>query len=124
MEVNLSTKKNSVRQSDLVVQYILSRSLKQLEDLSVESISNNLKINRTQLWRIFKMEKSMTLEEYIFRIKINQAACLLINKTDLTIKEVGKRIGYYCYDYFIRVFKQYFGITPGKYREMKNQKLN
>ncbi len=109
-------------QSDLVVEYILIRELGELESLSVETIARNLKISRAQIWRTFKKEKKMTPEEYIFRIKLTQAAILLQYRTELSVKNISEAIGYYCYDYFIRIFKQYFGTTPGRYRELKNKR--
>jgi two-component system response regulator YesN len=111
--------KRKLCQSDKIVKFILSRDSVELETLSVESIARHLGTNRTRLWRIFKKEKKVTLEEYIFRIKINEAAFMLQNKQELTIKEIAERTGYYCYDYFIRVFKQYFGTSPGVYRDLK-----
>lgn len=117
-KMNLHYKKKY--QSDSIVEFILTRKQDELETLSVESIARSLGINRTRLWRCFKKEKKLTLEEYIFRIRINEAAFLLQNKTELTIKEVAEKTGYYCYDYFIRIFKKYFGISPGRYKNLKN----
>lgn len=109
-------------QSDLVVEFILIRELEELENLSVEYVARSLKISRAQLWRAFKHEKHMTPEEYIFRIKLTQAAYLLQYRSELSVKHIAETIGYYCYDYFIRIFKQYFGTTPGRYRELKQRK--
>lgn len=117
-----SNLKRKVCQSDKIVKYILTRKNEELETLSVEKIARHLGTNRTRLWRIFKKEKKVTLGEYIFRIRINEAAFMLQNEHDLTIKEIAERTGYYCYDYFIRVFKQYFGTSPGLFRDLKGSK--
>lgn len=119
--MNLKTKKK-VCQSDRIVEHILTLKPEELESLSVENIARSLGTNRTKLWRIFKKEKNITLEEYIFRIKITEAAFLLHNENGLTIKEIAEKTGYYCYDYFIRIFKQYFGTSPGRYKDLKNFK--
>lgn len=115
---NFSEKK-ILKQTDKVVEYILTRETGEFEALSVESVARAMNKNRTRLWRCFKREKGMTLEEYIIRVKLNQAAILLQTRPDLTVKEIGEKVGYYCYDYFIRVFREYFGTTPGKYRDLK-----
>lgn len=117
-----SNSKKKVCQSDRIVKYILSRESEELETLSVEKIAQQLGTNRTRLWRIFKREKKVSLGEYIFRIRINEAAFMLQNERDLTVKEIAEKTGYYCYDYFIRVFKQYFGTSPGVYRDLKLSK--
>jgi AraC-like DNA-binding protein len=113
-------KKNS-SQSDKVVEYVLTRKIGELETLSVESVSKDLKIKRNKLWRGFKAEKELTPEEYIFRIKITRAAFLLEENDELTVKEIGEKVGYYDYNYFISIFKQYFGTTPGRYRKLKKK---
>jgi YesN/AraC family two-component response regulator len=119
--MSLKTKTKNC-QSDRIVEYILTLKPEELESLSVENIARSLGTNRTKLWRIFKKEKNITLEEYIFRIRITEAAFLLHNETELTIKEIAEKTGYYCYDYFIRIFKQYFGTSPGRYKDLKNFK--
>jgi AraC-like DNA-binding protein len=111
--------------SDRVVECILTLEGTDLETLSVKSLSNKLGVSEFQLWRSFKIEKEMNLQEYIFRIKIHRAAVLLHDQIDLPIKKIASKVGYYSYGYFIKVFKRYFGTTPGKYREMKiDGKLN
>lgn len=110
--------KNISKLSDQVVEYILTRGIDELETLSVNSVARNLNIERRKLWRIFKKEKSMTIEDYIIRIRINQAAFYLREKKELTVKKIGEKVGYYSYGYFIGIFKKYFGVTPGRYRKI------
>lgn len=50
-------------------------------------------------------------------MKIIRAAFLLEKRKELTVKEIGEKIGYNSYGHFIRIFKKYFKVTPGKYRE-------
>ncbi len=114
----LNQKKN-ISQPDEVVEYILTREGKELEVLSVQSIARDFDISRYRLSRSFKKDKKMSLEEFIFRIKITQAAFLLQMNPRLTVKDAAEKIGYYSYGYFIRIFRRYFGTTPGRYREIK-----
>jgi AraC-like DNA-binding protein len=48
-----------------------------------------------------------------------RAAFLLKTFEDITVKEVSRRIGFCTCDYFIRKFKQYYGVAPGRYKEFK-----
>ena len=107
--------------SDRVVEYVLTRSLEELAVLTVEQISTYLKVNRSHLSRSFKNEKSFTIEEFIFKIKIIRSAALLKDEGDLTIKDIAQKMGFCRCDYFIRIFKLYFGTTPAKYRELMRQ---
>lgn len=112
-------KNNSV--SDRVVEYVLTRSLEELATLTVEQISTHLKVNRSHLSRSFKNEKSFTIEEFIFKIKIIRSADLLKEEEKFTIKDIARKMGFCRCDYFIRIFKLYFGTTPAKYRELMRQ---
>ncbi len=38
---------------------------------------------------------------------------------DITVKEVSNRVGFCSCDYFIRKFRAYYGIVPGRYKEYK-----
>lgn len=104
--------------SNRVVEYVLTRKLDELAVLTVESSANHLNINRSHLSRTFKNEKGFTIEEFIFKIKIGWAATLLRENDKLTVKEIAKKMGFCRCDYFIRIFKLYFGTTPAKYREL------
>jgi len=112
-------KNNSV--SDRVVEYVLTRSLEELAVLTVEQISTHLNVNRSHLSRSFKNEKSFTIEEFIFKIKIIRSSDLLKDGDGLTIKDIARKMGFCRCDYFIRIFKLYFGTTPAKYRELMRQ---
>jgi two-component system, response regulator YesN len=109
-------KENSL--SDRVVEFVLSRTLEELAALTVESIANSIKINRSHLSRTFRAEKNFTIEEFVFKIKIIRAAAMLKDNTELTIKDISTRMGFCRCDYFIRIFKRYFGTTPARYRDL------
>lgn len=110
--------KDSNSVSDRVVEYVLSRKVSELGILTVENVAANLKLNRSHLSRTFKHEKNFTIEEFIFKIKIIRAASMLKDNAGLTIKEIARILGFSRCDYFIRIFKLYFGTTPARYRDL------
>jgi YesN/AraC family two-component response regulator len=110
--------KDNSRVSDRVVEYVLTRDTDELGSLTVENIAAHLKINRSHLSRTFKTEKKFTIEEFVFKIKIIQAASMLKDNAEMTIKGIARKLGFSRCDYFIRIFKRYFGTTPAKYREL------
>lgn len=103
--------------SERAIEYILTRSLDDLAVLTVEEIATNLNINRTSMARSIKNEKGFTIEEFITKIKIFRSAVLLKDSETLSIKEVARKMGFCRVDYFIQIFKVYFGTTPLKYRQ-------
>lgn len=58
---------------------------------------------------------------FLFREKMNRAAQLLRAHLRMTVKEVSRRVGFSCCNYFIRRFKGYFGVGPGEYRTLKGR---
>jgi len=51
-----------------------------------------------------------------------QRALNLIENSDLTISEVGFKVGFKDPSYFIKVFKKHFGKLPGDIIDAKNNK--
>ncbi len=88
--------------------------------LSVASIAERLNLHPSYVSRIFKEEQGINLLEYINRYRVEQAGRLL-QETDMAISEIAARCGYTSDASFIRVFRQYRGITPGKFREETKQ---
>lgn len=104
---------------DQVVKYVMSITDEEFAKLSVAVLAYSLKINRFKLSRQFKSQSDMTLEEFLFKEKMARAAFLLKSFENITVKEVSRRIGFCTCDYFIRRFKQYYGVAPGRYKEFK-----
>ena len=104
---------------DRVVEHVMSVADEQFAGLSVAGLAYSLKINRFKLSRQFKSQSAMTLEEFLFKEKMARAAFLLKTFEDITVKEVSRRIGFCTCDYFIRKFKQYYGVAPGMFKKFK-----
>ncbi|MCK5056220.1 MAG: helix-turn-helix domain-containing protein [Candidatus Aminicenantes bacterium] len=117
--------KKRISPADLVeriTDYIKKLEIAEIETLSVDRISMDLNVDRKKIWRYFKKEDTITLKEHIFRIKIIHATHLLRYNPELTVKQVAEKIGYNSYSYFIQIFKEHLGFTPGKYRESEKKK--
>jgi len=100
------------------VEYVLTRDIDELAATTVDNIAQTLGIHRSHLSRAFKERKSFTIEDFLFKVKLMRAAYLLEDNSDITIKEVSNRMGFCRCDYFIQVFRSFFGTTPAKYREL------
>lgn len=87
-------------------------------DLSIESISKATNISRSVLYRNFSYHHGMTVSEYINLKRVEEAVGLLI-KTDLSIDEIARRVGFSSATYFVSVFKRLKGFTPLQFRKQK-----
>jgi AraC-like DNA-binding protein len=86
-------------------------------NLNLAIISDSLEMNPAYLSRQFKHQTGEGLLDYINLLRIEKAKQLL-GKTGINVNEIAEIVGYYNSNAFIRAFKKYEGITPGKYREL------
>ena len=115
---------------EIVVEQRDSKFLKDLErltrtnltnpQLSVDYLSDKLGMGRTLFFKRVKTLTGMTPADYIRTIRMQQAAELL-SDDKLTVAEVSYKVGIDDAHYFIKLFKQMYGITPKKYQ--KGQKV-
>ncbi len=105
--------------STLVIQMVMKSTDQEFISYSASTIAYLLHTERSKLSREFKKKTGISLEEFLFKEKMNRAAFMLKTYKDITVKEVSERFGFCTPDYFIRKFKGYYGIRPGKYKEYK-----
>lgn len=86
-----------------------------LEPIKISEIAEKLSINRSHLYRIFKAEEGMGVEDYIINIRMSHAKILLMD-TSLTVSAVSTLVGYKNYATFFKRFKLATGITPLEFR--------
>lgn len=87
------------------------------EDIYVEDICREFFISKNSLYKLFKEEFGVTVNEFILQKRLAKAKELLEKSQELTITEVAALCGFNDYNYFIRVFKKLVGITPLKFRK-------
>jgi AraC-like DNA-binding protein len=107
--------------SDQVIQVVLNMPDRELGGLSVTKLARILEVDRFRLSRQFKRQKDMTLECFLFKEKMTRAAFLLMGRST-AVKEVARRLGFCTCDYFIRKFREYYGIVPGQFKEFRMQR--
>ena len=107
---------------DLVVQYVMTLPIEQFAGLTVSKLAAHFKTDRFHLSRQFKKCKNMTLDSFIKREKMSRAAFMLLASNEIKVKEIAEIFGFCTCDYFIRTFRDYFGVVPGRYREFKTRR--
>ena len=90
------------------------------ENLSNDRLNAQMCIEHTYMGRatFYKKIKELTglgIMEYVTRKRMSTAAGLLI-KTQLHISEIAQKTGYPDNQYFSKVFRQHFGMSPRDYR--------
>ncbi len=88
-------------------------------ELSVEEICKTFFISKNRLYESFHSYFGMTPNEYVTERRIKKAKSLL-NSGEKTIAEIAEMVGIGSYAYFSKLFKKHTGMTPKKYRRMKD----
>ncbi|WP_028549469.1 helix-turn-helix domain-containing protein [Paenibacillus sp. UNC451MF] len=102
----------------IMVQNMIDYMKKHLgENVGVQEISASIGISVSLASQIFKQETNETIHEYFTKLRIERAAELLL-ETSSKISDIAQMVGYQHENSFIRVFRKYKDITPGKYREL------
>lgn len=84
-------------------------------DLSIISISNELHVSRAHLCSVFKRNTGKTINKYITDYRIEKAVEIL-KESDTKLYEVAISVGFTDQNYFTKIFKKKFKMTPSEYR--------
>jgi AraC-like DNA-binding protein len=85
-------------------------------DISLESASASLGINRNKINEILKQEQGLTFTSYLNKLRLTEAARLLAEKEAANIAEVAYSVGYNNVPYFNKLFKSEYSCTPKAYK--------
>jgi AraC-like DNA-binding protein len=107
--------------SDRVVEFVLKCTDEELGTLSVIKLARTFAVSESFLSRQFKFRKKLTIGKFIFRERMFRAASLLQESKYATLKLLAETIGFYDYEYFLRVFKSFHGVSPSHYRNCKKR---
>lgn len=83
--------------------------------ITVSDIADNLNINRSYLYTLFKKTNSNSPKDYLTTIRMARAKQLLSNTTN-NISEIADAIGYKSSSSFSKAFKTYTGDSPTLFR--------
>lgn len=86
------------------------------QDLSVKMIADKVYLHPVYLSKIYKAETGEGLGDYMIRMRMERALYLLKN-TNKKIYEITSELGYQNPQYFSKMFKKHYGMTPNEFRD-------
>lgn len=114
----LLVKEHSLKKySNLIGRVITLISYDLAADLSLKHIASLMNVNASYLSATFKKECGMTLTDYVHSKRM-EAAVYILAHSDKQIQTVAEECGILDVNYFIKVFKKHYGMTPTQYRAM------
>ncbi len=88
------------------------------KELSFRTISKNINVSKSVLYKRFRDCFNCTVSEYINAKRVEKSIEYL-TKTDLSVEEVAQRSGFSDASYYGKVFKRLKGCTPSSYRKSR-----
>ncbi|MFC3771145.1 response regulator [Paenibacillus sp. GCM10012303] len=101
--------------SHQIVKQLLSIVEEEMDqEISLHQVADRLFVNSSYLSRLFKQETGKSFSAYVIERKMERAKAALLDGAK--ISEAASLVGYHDGSYFTRVFRKYWGVTPGEVR--------
>ena len=86
-----------------------------MKNVTLMFVADNLCLSQAYISRNFKSETGKKFLDWLTDEKLERSAKILKNKS-IKIKDICNMMGYSNSNYFIRKFKDKYGITPKQYQ--------
>lgn len=81
------------------------------QDVTLHTAADRLYVNSSYLSRLFKQEMGQTFSAYVLEQKMERAKAAL--SEGAKVYDAARMVGYRDVSYFTKVFRKYWGVTPG-----------
>lgn len=88
------------------------------EDLSLDVIAEQVHLHPAYLSKVFKDGEQINLSGYITEVRMEKAASML-EDPNLKVQDVMRMVGYQKSQYFAKIFKDKYGVTPNDYKKSR-----
>lgn len=85
-------------------------------EFNIDQLAQNMYMGRTSFYTKFKSLTGMSPRDFMIKHKLKQAMILLKQNRELSIKEISNTVGFSTPNYFCRLFKEQFNISPNQFR--------
>ena len=85
------------------------------EKIALAEIAKAASVSEREASRCFKKNIGQSPMEYLIQYRLNQSKKLLL-ETNMTITDICQQCGFSDSAYFGKVFRRFYGMTPGEYR--------
>lgn len=117
-EKNL-TSSTSMQLVSNILSYI-NNNYKRLSN--VQKIADKFFVSEEYLCRIFKKHTGVTVVSYLNGLKLKAAEKILLEEKKRSISEISEECGFSTAEYFGKIFKKNYGVSPLAYRNKNSEK--
>lgn len=87
------------------------------QDISLDTAAEYVSLSPRYLSKVFKEETGHNFTDYVTRVRLERAVELILHSEE-TVEQIGKLSGFNSAGYFIKKFKEQYGVTPGIYKSL------
>lgn len=88
--------------------------------LSLNSVADHFNLSTGHLSRLFKEITGTKFSDFVITVKFEKAAKMLTGDTKIKVADIAEQLGYSNLNYFTKLFKERYGMTPTQYRKLNN----
>ena len=110
------SKSLSTSSTDVIT--ILNYIQQNYSTISLQSLADHFDYSTSHLSRLIKKHTGTTFAKILQDIKLKKG-CNFLESSNLPIKDISDIIGYESVEYFTRIFKKTYKMTPSEYRQSK-----
>lgn len=111
-------RQNEIRSPDgsVIVQGARTIMMREKLNVPVEAIAAELNVGYSRFRKLFKASTGMAPGQYMLQMRMKQAERLL-TAGDMPVKRVADELGFDSPQYFSRIFRRKYGLSPVQYRK-------
>jgi AraC-like DNA-binding protein len=87
-------------------------------DITIDEMAGLMRRSRSHFTRLFTGNTGISPRQYLEDLRLRSAISLLMNE-NINIKETAAMVGIRDENYFCRLFKKRYGLSPGKFKNRK-----
>lgn len=110
-------KKKQDFDTPLIQQAVEFIKLHYQENISLSDVARECNVTSSYLSDLFHKEMHLPYSKYLTQLRMEQAKLLLDTYDSIKMYDVAQKIGFTSSKHFIKVFKQFYGISPALYQK-------
>ena len=87
-------------------------------DITLTQLSDTVGLTPQHFCKLFLKYTGVRPIAYLAKLRVAKSKELMLQNKELSVQQVANQVGYHSYQYFIRVFKNLEGISPGAFKKL------
>lgn len=107
-----------IEEENLNITKVLDCIRRNYQYITLKDLAKDLHFHENYLSRMIKQKNQKSFRDLLSQIRLQEAEKLLLN-TNLSVTEIAAKVGYHKPNFFYKLFKEHYGVTPIEFRTSK-----